>query len=344
LFYSNNGIFSSQVDSNNQNLLEQTTSMRLLLLPVIALALGLVPAWLTIPNHSRDMQARPDIGINASLHGRRPFPSDSPWNQRIDKESVDPNSDAIIAAIGLSSHLHPDFARSPNSGIPYVVVPGNSAGIPVVFESESESDPGPYPIPSNAPIEGGSSSKGDRHILVIDRDNWKLYETWKSVHRGTWVKAGSGAVFDLNSNDQRPAGWTSADAAGLPVFPGLVRYDEVVMRGKIEHALRFTARRTRRAYVAPARHFASQSEETTLPPMGMRVRLKANFDISAFPECAQVVLKALKTYGMILADNGGNWYISGAPDPRWDETELNSLIRVLGRDLEVVKMGELVTR
>jgi hypothetical protein len=298
---------------------------------------------LSAPISAGRLQGRPDIGPNGSLHGRRPFPEDNPWNQRIDKEPVDPNSKALIEKIGPISHLHPDFGRGPNEGIPYTIVSGSAPKVPVVFENDSESDPGSYPIPEHAPIEGGITSKGDRHVIVIDRDNWKLYETWKTFHRGTWVKANCGAVFELDSNDQRPAGWTSADAAGLPIFPGLVRYDEVVERGQIKHALRFTVRRTRRAYVPPARHFASLLTDEDLPPMGMRVRLKAAYDISQFPENAQVILRALKTYGMILADNGGNWYVSGAPDIRWDPLDLNSLVKVQGRDFEVVQMGDAVT-
>jgi len=290
---------------------------------------------------------RPDIGPNASLNGRRPFPADNPWNQPIDREPVDPDSDVYINSIGRDRRLHPDFGANYEGrefGIPYVVVGGNRPRVPVTFEYPQESDPGPYPIPLNAPIEGGPNSKGDRHVLVIDRDNWKLYELFSAYPHGDGFRAGSGAVFDLGSNKQRPAGWTSADAAGLPIFPGLVRYDEVVEQRAIRHALRFTVRKTRRAYVAPARHFASHSKDVTLPPMGMRVRLKAGYDISRFPPSAQVILTALKTYGMLLADNGGDWFISGAPHPRWNDGEIATLKRVTGNDLEVVKMGPLTTR
>jgi hypothetical protein len=179
--------------------------------------------------------------------------------------------------------------------------------------------------------------------LVIDRDNWLLYELFSAYPDGEGWRAGSGAIFDLASNALRPAGWTSADAAGLPIFPGLVRFDEVVEREEIRHAVRFTARRTRRGYIAPARHFASSDTSSTRPPMGMRVRLRAGVDISGYPSSARVVLQALKTYGMILADNGGNWFISGAPDPRWDDAELNTLKRLRGRDFEVVTMGPVTT-
>ncbi|MBI3878114.1 MAG: hypothetical protein HY300_19495, partial [Verrucomicrobia bacterium] len=232
------------------------------------------------------------------------------------------------------------------AGIPYIVVDGKQPHVPVTFQYPDESDPGPYPVPPDSPIEGGPSAKGDRHVLVLDRDNWKLYELFSSYPQegGKSCKAGSGAVFDLNSNKLRPAGWTSADAAGLPIFPGLVRYDEVMEQRAIHHALRFTVRRTRRAYVKPATHFASRLTDANLPPMGMRVRLKAGFDTSKFPPAVQVILGALKKHGMLLADNGSDWFISGAPDPRWDVEALATIKRVKGRDLEVVKMGELVTR
>ncbi|PKL76829.1 MAG: hypothetical protein CVV27_08310, partial [Candidatus Melainabacteria bacterium HGW-Melainabacteria-1] len=207
-----------------------------------------------------------------------------------------------------------------------------------------ESDPGPYPIPADAPIEGGANATGDRHILVIDRDNQKLYELFYAFPDGSGgFRAASGAVFDLNSNALRPAGWTSADAAGLPILPGLVRYDEVVEQGEIRHALRFTASRTRRAYIHPARHYASSNTSASLPPMGLRVRLKASVDISAYPASAQVILRALKKYGMILADNGSNWYVSGTADARWNDSEMNTLKNIRGRDFEVVETGPVIT-
>jgi hypothetical protein len=287
------------------------------------------------------------LGVNTSLGGRRPFPDDNPWNTEIAHIPVDPKSDHYLASIGVDSHLHPDFGTVYNgapSGIPYVVVPGNQSKVPVTFEYADESDLCLYPIPPDAPIEGGANAKeGDRHILMIDRDNWKLYELFSARREGDIWKAGSGAVFDLNSNQLRPAGWTSADAAGLPLFPALVRYDEVVEQKEIRHALRFTAKRTQRAYIYPARHRASRSKDPNLPPMGLRVRLKADYDISGFPAPAQVILKALKKYGMILADNGGNWFISGAPDPRWNDDELGTLKRVKGKDFEVVRIGNIVT-
>lgn len=286
------------------------------------------------------------LGPGASLNGRRPFPDDNPWNTPVDRAPVDPISDILIESIGADSTLHPDFGANFNGGpfgIPYIVVAGSTIPVPVTFEYDDESDPGPYPIPPDAPIEGGASSSGDRHVLVVDRDNWLLYELFRAYPDAGGWRAGSGAIFDLASNALRPAGWTSADAAGLPVFPGLVRYDEVVERGEIRHAVRFTARRTRRGYIGPARHFASSDTSSARPPMGMRVRLRAGVDISGYPPSARVVLQALKTYGMILADNGGNWFISGTPDPRWDDSELNTLKRLRGRDFEVVTMGPVTT-
>ena len=262
---------------------------------------------------------------------------------------VDPNSANLIASIGLNTGLHPDFGTvfngAPN-GIPYVVVSGAQARVPITFTAfGSESDPGPYPVPTNAPIEGGSNSNGDRHVLVIDRDNWKLYELGRAfpIAGGVSWNADCGAIFDLNSNVLRPAGWTSADAAGLPIFPGLVRYDEVVEQGLVAHALRMTVQTSRRGYVDPARHFASSNTNPNLPPMGMRVRLKASFDISAYSPRIQVILRAMKKYGMIVADNGSNWYISGAPDPRWNDSELATLSSVKGSNFEAVQMGTIVT-
>jgi hypothetical protein len=290
----------------------------------------------------------PGLGPGASLDGRRPFPADNPWNADVSGEPVDPNSTALIAACG-DRGLHPDFGTvwngAPN-GIPYVVVAGSQARVPVTFDYADESDAGPYPIPADAPIEGGANGSGDRHILVIDRDNWKLYELYDAhpVNGGQSWTAGSGAIFDLNSNALRPAGWTSADAAGLPIFPGLVRYDEVVELKEIRHALRFTCPTTRRGYVSPARHFASSRTEANLPPMGMRVRLKASFDVSGFSANVQVILNAMKKHGMLLADNGSGWYVSGAPDPRWSDDDLATLSRVRSTDFEVVRMGTVVTQ
>lgn len=302
------------------------------------------------PDDGGVVSPMPDLGPGANLRGKRVFPTDNPWNEDISSLPVDPNSSNLIASIGLNTSLHPDFGTTwqgaPN-GIPYIVVSGTQTKVPINFTAYGdESDPGPYPVPADAPIEGGPNGSGDRHVIVIDRDNWKLYELYSAypVNGGASWRAASGAVFDLNSNALRPAGWTSADAAGLPVFPGLVRYDEVFEQKEITHALRFTAQLTRRAYVAPARHFASSNTNPNLPPMGMRVRLKASFDISRFSPAMQVILRALKKYGMLLADNGSNWYVSGAPDPRWNDDELNTLKTIKGSDFEVVRMGTIVDR
>ena len=295
-------------------------------------------------------QPTPDLGPGASFHGKQLFPSDNPWNEDISNSPIDPNSDNLIAGIGVNTNLHPDFGTvwngAPN-GIPYIVVAGSQPKVPLNWTAYgNQSDPGPYPIPPNAPIEGGPNSTGDRHVLVIDRDNWMLYELGYAfpINNGASWNANCGAIFDLNSNALRPAGWTSADAAGLPIFPGLVRYDEVFEQQEIKHAIRFTASITRRAYVSPARHWASTNTSVNRPPMGMKVRLKAGFNISGFTPAMQVILRAMKRYGMILADNGSNWYFSGAPDMRWNDNELNQLKTLKGSDFEVVKMGTIVTQ
>jgi len=268
------------------------------------------------------------------------FPASNPWNQRVDGLPVAADSDTLIRSIGLDERLHADFGSGlwdgGPIGIPYAVVAGTQPRARVSFEYAGESDRVSYPIPANVPIEGGRSSDGDRHAIVVDRDRCRLYELYAlyPLRGGGW-KAGSGAVWDLRSNHLRPPGWTSADAAGLPILPGLARYDEV-SQGSMRHALRFTAERTRRAYVYPARHFASSSSDPSLPPMGLRVRLKAGFDTSRFPPQARVVLETLKRYGMILADNGSPWFVSGAPDRRWSNEQLHTLGDVTGTDFEVV--------
>jgi hypothetical protein len=280
------------------------------------------------------------IGPNAPI-GFRLFPADSPWNTDVSSMPVQPNSSTYLASIGLGASLHPDFGTvwdgAPN-GIPYVLVRGTQPKVPITFYYADESDPGPYPIPIDAPIEGGANGDGDRHVLTLDVDNHLLYEVYDAHYNaslGRW-EAGSGAIWDLSSNALRPAGWTSADAAGLPMLPGLVRYDEVAS-GEIDHALRFTVPRTQRAYVYPATHFASSSTDPALPPMGLRVRLKASYDISGFPVEVQVILRALKKYGMIVADNGSAWYVSGAPDPRWNDDALHAISQVQGSAFEVVE-------
>jgi len=298
-----------------------------------------------------------DLGIGASLNGAVPFPADNAWNTDISRAPVDPNSDNLIASIGLSTGLHPDFGAGYYNhaiiGIPYVVVADSQAYVPIHFKAyKDESDKGPYPVPPDAPIEGmrddGKRFGGDRHVIVIDRDTNRLYETFNSWPQLdlSW-RADSGAVFHLDSDTVRPTakkGWTSADAAGLPIFPGLARYDEVAA-GLIPHALRFTVANSRRAYVKPANHWASSNDDPNLPPMGMRVRLKASYQIpDNFHPQTKVILQALKTYGMFVADNGSNWYISGAPDDRWDNDSLvGELRQVTGSNFEVVKMGRLHT-
>ncbi|MGO8671130.1 MAG: hypothetical protein ACLQVD_07180 [Capsulimonadaceae bacterium] len=285
----------------------------------------------------------PDLGDDASLNGKRVFPLDNAWNTPIDTDTVDPNSATLVATIGDDSPLHPDFGSDPDYGIPYVVVSNTQPYVPIDFTLYGDqSDPGPYPVPPDAPIEGGSSSTGDRHVLVVDRDTWELYEMYYAFpeNDGASWDAGSGATWNLNSDALRPAGWTSADAAGLPIFPGLVRYDEV-QAGFIGHAIRFTAPQTLDGYIAPARHCASSLTGSQYPPMGMRVRLKASFDISSFPADDQVILTAMKTYGMILADNGSSWFFQGAYNPNWNDNDLDELKTLTGSDFEVVTMGTI---
>lgn len=295
------------------------------------------------------------LGANANMNGAIAFPADNPWNKDISQAPRDPNSDAIIASIGLSTGLRNDFGSGTWNGapigIPYVVVSGSQPKVTVRFgDYADESDPGPYPVPRNAPIEGGPSSDGDRHVLVIDRDNNRLYEMGNAYPNtdGSW-RASGGAIFHLDSNVVRPGGqpgWTSADAAGLPIFPGLVRYDEASKGpGGIRHALRFTVQRSRRAYVPPATHWASRDTSPNLPPMGARVRLKAGYPIPAhFSNETKAILTALKTHGMFVADNGSNWFLTGAPDPRWNNDRLRSeLGQVKGSNFEVVRMDGLVT-
>jgi hypothetical protein len=267
------------------------------------------------------------------------FPKNNPWNRRVDQLPVASNSAQLLRSIGLNTGLHPDFGSGLYDGgpigIPFNVVSAKTPRVHLSFDYAGESDKGPYPIPTNAKLEYGS----DRHALMIDRSSCRLYEVYALHGR----HAGSGAIWSLRSNKLRPAGWTSADAAGLPIFPGLVRWDEVA-RGTIDHALRFTVQRTRRAYIYPARHFASDSNDPSLPPMGLRVRLKASYPTAGFPKQVRVILEALKRYGMIVADNGSNWYVSGAPDPHWNNDELHTIGRVKGSDFEVVDTSSLKPR
>ncbi len=274
------------------------------------------------------------------------FPADNPWNQRVDRLPVARNSAQLIASIGLNDPVHPDFGSGLYDGepigIPYAVVSSHTRKVPVRFRYASESDKGPYPLPKGVPIEGGYRSTGDRHVIVVDRDTCTDYELFAAYPHdgGRYWTAGSGAIFNLRSDRLRPATWTSADAAGLPILPGLARYADLAAGG-IDHALRFTAPCTAPRYVYPARHEASTCRGANLPPMGLRVRLKASMDISGLPYQARVVAQALKTYGMILADNGSPWFISGAPDRRWNNDALHLLDRLRGRDFQVVDTSAL---
>lgn len=274
------------------------------------------------------------------------FPPDNPWNRDISGLPVHPLSDQWLANIGKGTSLHPDFGsgtwKGAPIGIPFVVVGRGQQAYPADFHWAAESDRGPYPIPLDAPIEGGSGSDGDRHAIAVDVDGQKLYELYRAFPKAGGWKADCGAVFDLTTNELRPAGWTSADAAGLPIFAGLARYEEVYELGEINHALRFTAEKTQRGYISPARHFASTVDTDLRPPMGMRVRLKESFDISPFPEKTQVILRALKKYGMLLADNGGDWFISGAPHPGWRDRDIDPLRKIKGGQFEVVDTGQTV--
>ncbi len=274
------------------------------------------------------------------------FPADNPWNQRVDRLPVAKDSARIIARIGLNDPVHPDFGSGLYDGepigIPFAVVSSGTRRVPVHFQYSSQSDRGPYPLPRGVPIEGGYRSTGDRHVIVVDSSTCVDYELFAAYpHDGgrRWT-AGSGAIFNLRSNRLRPAGWTSADAAGLPILPGLARYDEVA-QGQIDHALRFTAPCTAPRYVYPARHEASTCSGAWTAPMGLRVRLKASVNISRLPYQARVVAEALKRYGMILADNGAPWFISGAPNSHWNNDALHLLDRLTGRDFEVVNTSSL---
>ncbi len=318
---------------------------------VAGVALGLLataaPAWPGVgaAPHAGEGPAGARQAGGPSLAGCPMLPADDIWNTRVDDLPVHARSADWIQSIGAGTALHADFGaglwNGGPIGIPFVVVPGSQPRVPVRFQYADESDPGPYPIPPDAPIEGGPGSTGDRHILVLDRDDCRLYETWSTYPEGAGWRAGSGAAFDVDRSDLRPDTWTSADAAGLPILPGLVRFDEVAS-GAIRHAVRFTAERTQRAYVWPARHFASSIRDPAVPPMGARLRLKAGVDLARFSPAARVILQGFKDYGLILADNGSNGFISGVPDERWDNDALRELKRVRGADFEVVDVSGLM--
>jgi hypothetical protein len=287
-------------------------------------------------------------GASATIGGCAVFPADNAWNQDVSALPLRSDSDALIDSIGRSAHVHPDFGTEWEGapiGIPFVTVRSSQARVPIAFTAYGdESDSGPYPVPREAPIEGGPNGDGDRHVLVIDTDACKLYELDRAFPQsnGSW-EADAGAVFDLTTDDERPYTWTSADAAGLPIFPGLVRYDEVVEQAALRHAVRFTVARSRRALIAPARHYASSDDAANLPPMGLRLRMKQSYDCSGYSSIAQVVCDGLKRFGLIVADNGSNWYLSGAPDPRWDDDALGDLKKVPGDAFEAVDTGPLQT-
>jgi len=284
--------------------------------------------------------------LRSSLGGCTLFPKNNIWNTPVTKLPVHKNSSAYISSIGATRGLHADFGAGLYDGqpigIPFVVVPSSQPGVKVTFGYDDESDHAAYPIPKNPPIEGGSSSDGDRHILVVRSGECKLHEVGNAYPNpdGSWT-VGAGAIWNLNSNALRPRAWTSADAAGLPILPGLVRHDEVAS-GIIRHALRFTAQRTQKAFVWPARHQASSVLDTHVPPMGARFRLRASFDTSSYPRDARVILEALKTYGMMLADNGSNWFLSGTQDDAWNNEVLSSLSKVKGSDFEAVDTSSLL--
>ena len=279
---------------------------------------------------------RATSGGSASIAGCPLFPASNPWRQNVSALAVNSHSAAWVSSIGASAHLHPDFGSDPSYGIPYGVVPANQPKVAVRFTAYGdESDPGPYPIPPTARVEAG----GDGHVLIASAD-CHLYELYGAARSGSGWTAQAGAVFNLQSNALRPAGWTSADAAGLPILPGLVRRDEV-LAGQIDHALRFTVSRTQRGYLSPATHQAGSTDSAAVPPMGARFRLKASFDLSSYHGEARVILQALKTYGMIVADNGSNWYLSGTTDTAWNDEDLNQLKQVPGSAFEAVETGPI---
>jgi hypothetical protein len=271
------------------------------------------------------------------------FPQDNPWNRDVSRDPLRDDSAAIIASIQASggTRLHPDFGENPEYGIPYLVVPAGQPVVPITYTAYGdESDPGPFPVPLNAPVEGGVGASGDRHVIVVRSGTCELFELYRAFRSGGGWEADSGARFDLSSNVLRPEGWTSADAAGLPIFPGLVRYDEVAA-GEIRHAIRVTFSRTQRGHIAPATHHASTSTDPTLPPMGLRLRLKASYDVGALHGQSRVIAVAMQRFGLIVADNGSNWFFQGAPSPHWDDDDLRQLKSIPGTAFEVVDTGPI---
>jgi hypothetical protein len=284
--------------------------------------------------------------VGTSLRGCPDLPSSNVWHADVTRSPVQAGSAAYVGSMGTGTGLKADFGAGTWNGgpigIPITYVPGSQAKVPVSFDYAEDSDRGPYPVPRDAIVEGGRNAGGDRHVLVVDTGACRLYELWDShpAADGSW-HAGSGAVFDLRGNRLRPAGLTSADAAGLPIVPGLVRYEEVAA-GRIDHAIRITVPRTQKRYVWPARHFASSSTDAALPPMGLRLRLKPGVDITRLPAQARVIAQAMKTYGVIVADNGSAWYVSGAPDDRWNNDALRTLAGIHGGDFEAVDSAGLM--
>jgi hypothetical protein len=314
------------------------------MLPAVGLASGAGHAKKRRHHSHRVVASKRTPPVTEPAFNCQVLPPNNPLNEEIANAPVNPNSANYVASIGLTAHLHPDFGTNPTYGIPYAVVGPEQLRVPIRFtEFGEESDPGPYPVPNNAPIEGGGGN-GDRHVLVAQESSCTLYELYHA-HRqrgrhGGW-RAGSGAVWHLNSNALRPEGWTSADAAGLPIFPLLVRYPDVA-GVHIDHALRVTVPETQRGYIHPATHFASSATDPNLPPMGLRLRLKASYPLAGFSGEALVVLEALKRYGLIVADNGSPWFITGAPDTRWNDEDLNQLKSVPGSEFEAVESGPII--
>jgi len=317
--------------------------------PAAAICVALAAGALLLPSHAAALGPYPDLGScqvfpdpPAGLPANAAsLPSQAAWNQDISKAPLARGSAATIAYINANGgdHLHPDFGSPRAYGFPYAVVGAGQRQLPIRYTAYGEeSDPGPFPVPKGAPVEGGNGSDGDRHVLVVDRSSCTLFELYRAFFKGGPARwnADSGARWDLGSTALRPDSWTSADAAGLPIFPGLVRYDEVAT-GHVDHAIRVTFESTRDAWVHPASHCAGDTSNASAPAMGTRLRLKAGYGLGGFSGDARTISAALKRYGMIVADNGSNWFFSGASDRRWDDENLNQLKRIPGSAFQVVK-------
>ena len=311
--------------------------------------LASTPATIDGPANAAEHAVRvdpPTSPTGPTVAGCPVFPADNAWNQDISTLPTHPRSDQIISRIQSigGDNLHPDFGENPNYGIPYVVVGADQPLVPIVYDAYGdESDPGPFPIPLDARVEGApGATQGDRHVIALQRETCQLFELYVARQTGSGWTARSGARFDLRSNALRPLGWTSADAAGLPIFPGLVRYEEVAA-GEISHAIRITMSQTQRGYILPATHFASSSTDPDLPPMGLRLRLRADADLSGVTGQALVIARAMQRHGVIVADNGSNWFFQGAHHPGWDDDDLNQLKSIPGTAFEVVDTGPVIT-